>query len=279
VTQITTLAKTPSDHRSLPNQLAKMRGKLEEGVTQSFSFNCTEEDRRAAQDEADRLRRDSAVSADAWTDEDAASPKVLIVHATYLALQKSMADFCWTYTQRRRALKILVAELETLQALEARPAQKVPTPEEQRQCMELPTCRLEDKIKWLRKELALMIDRGQLTADEKRLLAEEWQHKLSDEEAKRTGASSRAAELLREKLETLRNSEPFVWKPKRAKEIETFERMLAELAELESSKVPVPVEELEKLYAKPRLLAKLAELKAASRGWFAEDIETDGQRC
>lgn len=279
VTQITTLAKTPSDHRSLPNQLAKMRGKLDEGVTQSFSFNCTEEERRIAQDEADRLRHDSAVSADAWTDDDAASPKVLIVHATYLAFQKSVADYCWTYTQRRRALKILVAELQTLQALEARPAQEVPTPEEQRKCMELPTCRLEDKIKWLRKELELMIDRGQLTADEKRLLAEEWQHKLSDEEAKRTGASSRAAELLRGKLETLRKSEPFTRKPKHAKEIEALERMLTELAELESSKVPVPLEELEKLYAKPRLLAKLAELKNASRGWFAEDMETDGQRC
>lgn len=264
-TQTQTIAKTPSDHRTMRNTLASLRRHDDE---------C-----RIAQDEADRLPHDSAASKDAWAEDDWASPRKLIVCATFLAFKKSMIDFCWAFMQRKRAGKILMAELQRLKDLEDKAARSGElTKEEQKVCSELPTCRLEEKIQWLHSEMKLMIDRGQLTADEQQLVEADLQRKLADdeEEARTKGSPSRNAGLLRGRLEILQSSQPFVWRPKRAKEIEAVERMLAELAEIESSRVAVPLEEVQKLSAKPRLLEQLSELKAASRGWFADDIEMRG---
>ena len=274
-TQTQTLAKTPSDHRSVPNQLAELR-RHDEGVTRSCLISCAEEECLAAA-VVDLRLHDPEECADARTDDDRASPQVLIVRATLMAFQKSMADYCWTFTQRKRALAILKAELKTLKTLERKRLSTALTPEEQREREALEHgCRIEDKCKWLRKEMELMMARGELTADEQQQQAEIFQEKLKgyDEEAKRAGPSSKAAEsatALRGKLETLRASKPFVWKPRRAEEIKAIETSLAELAKLESPKEPLPLKEVMELNKKPGLLAQLAEVRADSRGWFADD--------
>ena len=180
---------------------------------------CHEEECLAAA-VVDLRLHDPEECADARTDDDRASPQVLIVRATLMAFQKSMADYCWTFTQRKRALAILKAELKTLKALEGKRLLTSLTPEEQREREALDHgCRIEDKCKWLSKEMELMMARGELTADEQQQQAETFQEKLKgyDEEAKRAGPSSKAAEsatALRGKLETLRASKPFVWKPR-----------------------------------------------------------------
>eukprot|EP00966_Prymnesium_polylepis_P253373 5856149-Prymnesium_polylepis.1 len=109
--------------------------------------------------------------------------------------------------------------------------------------------------------MVLMIKRGELTADEQRLAE-------TDLEAKQMRATAGSKTAAEELLQILRTSKPIVRKPKRAAEIEALEERLASLAELESPKVPLPLAEVQKLNAKPKLLAELAELKAASRGWF-----------
>ena len=62
-----------------------------------------------------------------------------------------------------------------------------------------------------------------------------------------------------------------MWKPRRAEEIKAIETSLAELAKLESPKEPLPLKEVMELNKKPGLLAQLAEVRADSRGWFADD--------
>ena len=45
-------------------------------------------------------------------------------------------------------------------------------------CKELATCRLDEKAKWLGEQMKLMIERGELTADEQGIAAEELAAKL-----------------------------------------------------------------------------------------------------
>lgn len=151
-TQFTTLAKTPSDFRSNPNQLAKLRGKLEDGVEQSYSLRCADAECCAAVGMAPRATSTAGEAARAMP-----SPKDLILHATLLAFRQSMAEHCPTFAQRRRVLALLKEELATLKAMEARPAHLgAPTAEEQSRCKELAACRLDEKLRWLNAEMKLI---------------------------------------------------------------------------------------------------------------------------
>ena len=53
-------------------------------------------------------------------------------------------------------------------------------------------------------------------------------------------------------------------------EIKAVMKRLAELTKLENSKVVLPLAEVQKLNAKPKLLEDLAAMQAESRGWFAD---------
>ena len=139
--------------------------------------------------------------------------------------------------------------------------------------MALVTGRLDEKRTWLSQEMERMIEQGELTADEQRRMETKMQAKLLHEEAKQIGVSgsSLAAEKLRVKLRAVREAEPIVWpvRPKLAAKIQAHETKLAALAELESPKLPLPLSEVQKLSAKPKLLEELAEMRQESRGWFA----------
>jgi len=53
-------------------------------------------------------------------------------------------------------------------------------------------------------------------------------------------------------------------------EIKAAQKRLAELTKLENSKVVLPLAEVQKLQAKPKLLEDLAAMQAESKGWFAD---------
>ena len=116
-----------------------------------------------------------------------------------------------------------------------------------------------------------MMEQGELTADEQRRMETKMQTKLLHEEAKQIGVSgsSLAAEKLRVKLRAVREAKPIVWPVKLAAKIEAHETKLAALAELESQKLPLPLSEVQKLSAKPKLLEELAKMRQESRGWFS----------
>ena len=272
--QTTGSAKTPSDFRSNRNQLAKLRGKLDDGVEQSYSLNCAGEECSTALGKVEQRPFEPLTPAAARLSYDTVSPEVLIINAPFLAFQKSMVAYCRTFTQREHALDFLKAELATLQKLEANPTTfESPSPEEQRDHMALVTGRLDEKRTWLSQEMERMIEQGELTADEQRRMETKMQAKLLHEEAKQIGVSgsSLAAEKLRVKLRAVREAEPIVWpvRPKLAAKIQAHETKLAALAELESPKLPLPLSEVQKLSAKPKLLEELAEMRQESRGWFA----------
>ena len=270
--QITGLAKTPSDFRSNRNQLAKLRGKLDDGVEQSYPLNCAGEECSTALGKVEQRPFEPLTPAAARLSYDTVSPEVLIINAPFLAFQKSIVAYCRTFTQRQHALNFLKAELATLQKLEANPTTfEAPSPEEQRDRMALVTGRLDEKYTWLSQEMERMMEQGELTAGEQRRMETKMQAKLLHEEAKQIGVSgsSLAAEKLRVKLRAVREAEPIVWPVKLAANIQAHETKLAALAELESPKLPLPLSEVQKLSAKPKLLEELAEMRQESRGWFA----------
>jgi hypothetical protein len=59
-------------------------------------------------------------------------------------------------------------------------------------------------------------------------------------------------------------------KQKFGAEIAAVKKKLAELAKLENSKVVLPLAEVQKLAAKPKLLDDLRAMEAEARGWFSE---------
>lgn len=79
---------------------------------------------------------------------------------------------------------------------------------------------------------------------------------------------------VREKLEsrrvTVTSAAAIVHKPKYEAEIKAVQKRLAALAVLEKSAKVLPLEDVLKLNAKPKLVADLEAMQAESRGWFAE---------
>ena len=270
--QTTGSAKTPSDFRSNRNQLAKLRGKLDDGVKQSYPLSCADEECSTDLGKVEQRPFEPLTPAAARLSYDTVSPEVLIINATFLAFQKGMVAYCWTFTQRQHVLDFLKAELATLHKLEPNLTTfDAPSPEEQRDRTALVTGRLDEKHTWLSQEMERMMEQGELTADEQRRMETKMQTKLLHEEAKQIGVSgsSLAAEKLRVKLRAVREAKPIVWPVKLAAKIEAHETKLAALAELESQKLPLPLSEVQKLSAKPKLLEELAKMRQESRGWFS----------
>merc|ERR1719487_733774 len=75
---------------------------------------------------------------------------------------------------------------------------------------------------------------------------------------------------VRVKCAAVRELKPIVRKVKFEAEMKAVQRKLAELAKLEGSKVVLPLAEVQKLAAKPKLEADLKAMKDESRGWFAD---------
>lgn len=272
--QTTTVCKTPSDRRSHSNQLAKLRGKFADGVVRCLSFSSSDEEcsNIAAHWNAPTRRPletlDVTVSHRPEYEEDPSSPQNLIIHATLLAFQAGMHRYCPTFQQKKRVLSFLKELRARLKTLEA-PARTARPREEQNEYWAPASGRLDDKLAWLNEEMMEMLEREQLTADElhsleAKLLRQEAQHEAGG------CRSPKSAARLRDQLQLVRNAKPHVWPVERAAEIAVLEKKIAKLTALENPKQPLELDELLKLNAKPQLVEKLAALRAAGRGWFAD---------
>jgi hypothetical protein len=94
--------------------------------------------------------------------------------------------------------------------------------------------------------------------------------------AEAEGKAKRAEKLqemlasLRVRCAAARELKPVTRKQKFGAEIAAVKKKLAELAKLENSKVVLPLAEVQKLAAKPKLLDDLRAMEAEARGWFSE---------
>jgi len=141
---------------------------------------------------------------------------------------------------------------------------------------------LELKITWLTAQMERMIDGGELTVSEKADVLSQLSMKLeqlkvqaadaeSDGKTKRADKARTLAAELEARCATVRELKPTPYKPKFEAEIRACQKKLKELEKLEKSKVVLPLEEVQKLNAKPKLLEDLAAMMAESRGWFADE--------
>ena len=156
------------------------------------------------------------------------------------------------------------------------------TEDEQQQYDTLDAALLEEKVGWLTKQMELMIDQGQLTASERTQVTSQLASKVEQLEAQLAsaeaeGKAKRAEKLqamlveLRTRCTSVSELKPITRKPKFEAEIKAAQKRLAELEKLENSKVVLPLAEVQKLNAKPKLVEDLHAMQAESKGWFAED--------
>ena len=213
---------------------------------------------------------------------DPLSPKELLLHAEQKTFGKMIDAKCPSLAQKRRALEVLKAARAEIAAIEAKMTRlEALTEEEQRQYDTLDATLLEEKQAWLSKQMEYMVDKGLLTAEERREVAEQLTSKLEQLDAQiaaaeTDGKAKRAEKLcgMREQMQAraaaVNALKPMVRKMKYEQEIKAIEKRLAQLAKLESSKEALPLSEVQKLSAKPKLLDDLAAMQSESRGWFWE---------
>ena len=214
--------------------------------------------------------------------DDPLSPKELLLHAEQKTFGKMIDAKCPSLAQKRKALEVLKTARADITAIEAKLARmEALTAEEQRQYDTLDATSLEEKQAWLSKQMEYMVDKGLLTAEERRTVAEQLASKLEqlDEQiaAAETEGKAKRAEKLRAMREDMQarsaavnGLKPIVRKAKYEQEIKAIEKRLAQLAKLENSKEALPLAEVQKLNAKPKLLEDLGAMLSESRGWFWE---------
>ena len=213
---------------------------------------------------------------------DPLSPKELIIHAEMATFQKMIQIKTPSLDQKRKALECLKAARAGLAASEEKLASMQPlTDEEQNRYDTLDAEGLEAKQAWLSKQLELMIDQAMLTAAEKETVLAQLGSKIelletqlasaeAESKAKRVEKLQQLLTELRARSGIVREAKPAVRKVKFEAEIKAAQKRLAELTKLENSKVVLPLAEVQKLQAKPKLLEDLAAMQAESKGWFAD---------
>lgn len=224
----------------------------------------------------------AAAAAAGEPSDEALSPAELIVFSEMPTFQRMISAKAPSLAQRKRALEALKAARAGLAESEAKLTRgEALTDDEQHRYDTLEPEALEEKQQWLSKLMEKMIDDGQLTADEKEAVLSQLASKLEQLEtqhasAEQEGKAKRAEKIasmigeLREKLAAARDIKPITRKPKFDAEIKQVQKRLKELEKLENSKVVLPLAEIQKLNAKPKLLEDLASMQAESKGWFAD---------
>ena len=215
------------------------------------------------------------------TESDPLSPAELLLYAPDQRVFGKMIDAkCISFTQKRKALEVLKAARAEITAIEAKMTNmEALSDSEQHKYDNLDATGLEEKQTWLSKQMEYMMDKGQLDAEEKRAVAPQLTSKLEqlDEQlalAESDGKAKRAEKLrgmrdeLQQRCDAVNAAKPFVRKVKFEQEIKAIEKRLAGLAKLENSKEVLPLAEVQKLNAKPKLLEDLAAMQSESRGWF-----------
>jgi len=134
---------------------------------------------------------------------------------------------------------------------------------------------------WLTQQMENMVAEGQLTKNEQAAVLEQLTAKLAALEEKLAQAEASGKEKQAEKLREMRDElikrsdavrqlKPIVRRPKFEAEIKAARKKLAELEKLENSKKILPLEEVQKLNAKPKLLEDLKAMEIESAGWFPD---------
>jgi len=186
-------------------------------------------------------------------------------------------------------LEVLKVARQALTALEEKMAAVQPlTDAEQLQYDSLDAEGLEAKQAWLTAQMEAMVSEGQLTKNEQKVVLDQLASKLAALEEKLAQAEAAGKAKAVEKLtdarqellkrsDAVRELKPIVRKPKFEAEIKAARKKLAELEKLENSKKVLPLEEIQKLNAKPKLLEDLKAMEAESAGWFADADVYDGR--
>ncbi len=228
-----------------------------------------------------RIDPSAAAAASSGEGEDALTPEQLITFSEMRTFQRMIAAKTPSFTQRKRALDVIKAARAELVASEEKLANMQPLSDgEQSRYDTLDATALEEKQAWLSKAMEEMVSSGQLTSAEVEMVAQQLDAKretietqLADADA--TGKAKKA-EKLRALLEevdarsaAVREIKPIRRRVKFEAEIAAVQKKLAELAKLEKSKVVLPLAEVQKLNAKPKLLDDLAAMQAESAGWFS----------
>ena len=214
--------------------------------------------------------------------EAALSPAALITFSEMPTFQRMIASKTPSLHQRRRALEVLKEARAGLAASEAKLANlEALTEAEQHNYDTLDATALEEKQQWLSKQMEVMVDKGQLTAAEKETVLAQLATKLEQLEGQLASAEAegktKRADKLRSVLDELRvrcaaasEVKPIKRAAKFEAEIKNAQKKLAELEKIEKTNGVLPLAEVQKLAAKPKLLEDLAAMQAESRGWFSE---------
>ena len=219
----------------------------------------------------------------ATPEESALSPKQLVLLSDLEPFKRMVGAKVASLAQKRRVHDLLKSTRAGLAASEAKMASlEALTEAEQQQYDTLDASVLEEKQQWLAKQMEAMIDGGQLDASERSATLAQLTSKLEQLEeqvalAESEGKAKRAEKLrsllaeLQGRVAKVRDLKPVVRKLPFEKEIKQARLRLAELEKLENSKVVLPLEQVQRLNAKPKLVEDLTQMLAESKGWFAED--------
>ena len=217
------------------------------------------------------------------SEQRALTPIDLITFAELPTFERMIAAKCPSLAQRRKALEVIKEARAGLKASEEKLVKgEQLTDEEQHRYDTLEDEGLEKKQSYLSKLLEGMIDKGQLTNGEKDAVLEQLASKVEQLEvqiasAESEGKAKRVEKLqtmlseLRVRVGTVRDAKPIKRSVKFEKEIAAAQKKLADLEKLENSKVVLPLSEVQKLAAKPKLLEDLKAMQTESRGWFSPE--------
>jgi len=209
----------------------------------------------------------------------------LIAFSELATFQKMVAAKTPSLARRKRVLEVLKVAKSALASLEEKMAALQPLSDaEQLQYDSLDADGLDAKQAWLTQQMEAMVSGGQLTKNEQKSVLAQLASKLEALDEKLALAESagkaKQADKLREardellkRTDAVRDLKPIVRKPKFEAEIKAARKKLADLDKLEGSKKVLPLDEVQKLAARPKLLEDLKAMVAESAGWFADADE------
>jgi len=221
--------------------------------------------------------------ASAKTEEGNLTPEELIIFSEMDPFQTMISRKTISFTQRRRALDVVKGARARLSTIEEQlAAMQELSSEDQTFYDNIDGDGLQQKQEALQMILDTMINKGQLTKNEQKEVLAQLHEKLDTvnaqiEACSGSAQSKKEAKLreVREKLEARRDAvtmaTPIVHKVKYDAEIKAVKKRLAALEVLEKSAKVLPLEDVLKLNAKPKLIADLEAMQAESRGWFADN--------
>merc|ERR1712032_581888 len=215
-----------------------------------------------------------ASSSAAARSEAEMTPEELIIFSPLKTFQRMVAAKTPSLNQRKRVLELLKGAKADFAEIEGKLASMTAlTPEEQSLYDELDCEVIDEKHAWLMKQMDESVATGQLTRQEQQDVLDQLATKLEAVEiqlaaAESEGKSKKAEKLrqvhegIQQRREVVRTAPPITRKPKFEAEIKAARKKLAELEKLEKSKDILPLETIQRLNAKPKLIGDLEAMDA-----------------